>query len=102
MRLPGRRPDDELRPPTTGSVHDVLDPNSLLGQTFGTGYGYPSFADLLNVFLNDGIYIDIHTLQYPSGEIRGQLFAVVPEPTGIGFATLATGLLLAGMTRRRG
>jgi hypothetical protein len=87
--------------PTTGSAHDVLDPNSVLGQTFGTGYGYPSFTDLLNVFLNGGIYIDMHTSQYPSGEIRGQLFAVVPEPTGIGLTALGMGMLLAGVTRRR-
>ena len=50
-------------------------------------------ADLLNNLY----YINIHTAQFPGGEIRGQVLSV-PEPTGI---ALAAGILTAGFLGRR-
>lgn len=49
----------------------------------------------LNVILDSRSYINIHSVEHPSGEIRGQIF--IPTPGGVGL--LAFGGLVA--TRRR-
>ncbi len=51
-------------------------------------------ADLLS----DLWYINIHTSQFPGGEIRGQVL-LVPEPAGI--ALVAGGILAVGLLVRR-
>jgi hypothetical protein len=70
--------------PATGTSHDVLQLSATDGYGAGLALGFStdSFADLI-LALNDGdIYVDMHTAQYPSGEIRGQLgVAAVPEPS---------------------
>jgi hypothetical protein len=78
--------------PASGSSLDVLQ----LSAT--DGYGYPDFASLLDAFLADGVYLDVHTELYPSGEIRGQLVAAVPEPTGLGLLVFGLGLFLGVTT----
>lgn len=68
---------------------------SVEGATFGGvqgGLNGPSVEDNLADLLAGMIYINIHTIAFPGGEIRGQL-TVVPEP-----GTLALGAVgLAGL-----
>ena len=42
------------------------------------------------------LYINVHTVSYPAGEVRGQ---IVPEPAGLGL--LAAGGVFATLRRRR-
>lgn len=49
--------------------------------------------------LSNRNYVNVHTNQYPGGEIRGQLI-VVPEPATMAVVTMGLGLLAARRRRR--
>lgn len=49
--------------------------------------------------LSNRNYVNIHTNQFPGGEIRGQLI-VVPEPATVAVVTMGLGLLAARKRRR--
>jgi hypothetical protein len=58
-------------------------------------------AQLTNI-INGLSYINFHTLQFPAGEIRGQLLAQVPEPSTLGlFGAALIGFMGLGWLRRR-
>src|SRR5438309_1076045 len=59
----------------------------------------PAFAAQLPTILNGLAYIDFHTTQFGSGEIRGQILAAVPEPET--YALMLGGLGAAFLARRR-
>lgn len=71
------------------------------GLVSGSANGNSVLTDEQEVFLlNDGFYANIHTPEFPGGEIRGQLAAsLVPEPAA--WATMALGLLALGAVGRR-
>ena len=88
--------------PTTGTAHDVLQLSADDGYAAFAeppGPGFPDFAALTAAFVLNGVYIDMHTELYPSGEIRGQLLAI-PEPASL--AMVGAGLWVIGLLRRRG
>jgi MYXO-CTERM domain-containing protein len=47
------------------------------------------------------LYIDLHSSDYPAGEIRGQFLASVAEPTNLVPAATALALGLLGYAWRR-
>jgi hypothetical protein len=57
-------------------------------------------ATLVAALLEGRAYLNIHTTEYPGGEIRGFLARSVPEP-GTGLASALVLLGLAGLTRLR-
>ena len=75
-----------------------------------TGFVTPVTGTLMSQYVNDlyagNLYVNIHTPQYPAGEIRGQLMyssgAMLATPEPASLALVATGLFgLAGVTVRR-
>ncbi len=83
-----------------GIVHTLdTSPFNYTGTTEGTIVGDWRFDDatdpltneLAQSLLTDGLYVNLHTEQNSSGELRGQINRV-PEPTAIWGATFALGL----------
>jgi hypothetical protein len=88
-------------------------PNLPVGQTSGTFSGIltaanltpagpiTTFAEAVEALKEGNTYTNLHTTQFPGGEIRGQNSAV-PEPGTLAlFGIGAVGLVLVGLRRRR-
>jgi hypothetical protein len=58
-------------------------------------------ATLFNGIAAGQTYLNIHTLAFPGGELRGQLLAVVPEPASWALMLAGFGLAGAGLRVRR-
>ena len=89
------RPDSDLNgdlviDPAAGTIFSAWDLNEGNGTTLG--------AQLTNL-LNGNLYINVHTLAVPGGEIRGQI-NVVPIPAALWL--FGSGLIgLIGVARRK-
>lgn len=95
--------------PVGGPVDDVDGDLTLIGDMMGftvsgvwdgaEGRNGMTLADDIATFLSGGVYINIHSTAFPSGEVRGQV-APIPLPAAAGL--LAGGLgLMWGAGRRR-
>jgi hypothetical protein len=87
---------------TSGTFHTVLD--MTLASSYNPAFitangGTVASAEpvLFAGILAGRSYLNIHTMQFPGGEIRGQI--VVPEPATL--ALILGGLAAAGFVRRR-
>jgi hypothetical protein len=79
---------------TTGTFNNTYD---LATYSFSGG---GTEAALIAAFNNGTAYTNIHTANFPAGEIRGQITPAVPEPGSL--ALLGTGVLVVlGAVRRK-
>ena len=78
-----------------GTFSDILDGAATVGFQLVVDDG--AFTALIEDLLNGNLYYNVHTQDYQSGEIRGQI--IVAEPIGIGM--FGVGLLGLGLVRRR-
>ena len=83
MKDPNHDTDDLVINPVTGRITGVWD---------GTeGNGTTLAAQLANL-LNNGLYFNVHTTDYPGGEVRGQIIRI-PEPVACVLGLLSLGAL---------
>jgi CHRD domain len=73
---------------TSGTLTGILTTADLINQA---STGIVTFTDVYNAALAGNLYANLHTVNFPAGEIRGQLAqqaSAVPEPmTGLLFAS---------------
>lgn len=85
-------------------VHPPSNMNSILGLVSGSLTDTWSSSDLTNpltdAFVQDlmsgKLYFNIHTTQFPDGEIRGQIISATAAPSPIPEPSATLGLLLLG------
>ena len=75
---------------TSGTLSGILTTANLINQTTS---GIVTFTDIYNAALSGNLYANLHTTNFPAGEIRGQLTqaSAVPEP--MTSSLFASGLL---------
>jgi hypothetical protein len=62
--------------------------------------GIGTFAQAIAAIETGDTYVNIHTTNYPAGEIRGQILAT-PEPASASLLLLGAGLGAFGLSRRK-
>lgn len=97
--MPGILPFSGLPATTSGIFSGTLTAANLLPSPAN---GINTFADAIAAIQNGNAYVNLHTGQFPGGEIRGQL-AIVPEPGALttwACAGLALGVLAVRRRQR--
>ena len=92
MKDPNHDLDDLVINPITGRITGVWD------GTESNGVGN-TLTERLGALLANGLYFNVHTTDFPGGEIRGQII-LVPEPATLALVALAA-TAFAGLLRRR-
>jgi len=70
--LPNPPPNTPACPATEGEVGGTLTPEGVIGPG-EQGIAAGEFAELVEAIRNNAVYVNVHTEQFPPGEIRGQL-----------------------------
>ena len=83
--------DDLVIDPVAGKIFSGWDLNEGNDTTLA--------AELSNLF-NEGLYVNIHSMEFPGGEIRGQI-AVIPIPAAFPLFAVALAALGLGSWRAR-
>jgi hypothetical protein len=84
----------------TGWVHNVLDMSIVSPLGCQALYADCDAGKILQLLQTGGVYIDLHTELYPGGEIRGQIYPSVPEPSSL-WLLMSGGMVLAAIGLRR-
>jgi hypothetical protein len=71
--------------PASGKITGVVSESSILGPA-GQGIAPGQFAEALRAMRSGVAYVNVHTQQFPGGEIRGQIGRVGPPVTPPGLA----------------
>ena len=82
-------------PVTSGSFAGTLTSADLIPNAAA---GINNFADAIAAIQNHQTYINIHTSNFPGGEIRGQ---IVPEPTSLSLTIIGLGTFLGLQAAKR-
>ena len=69
--------------------------------TLATDLSGITVAAFISGLKSSQAYANIHDANFPGGEIRGQLIAVVPEPASLGLFAFGAGCLLIARRLRR-
>jgi hypothetical protein len=68
-------PGTQVCPPLSGTVTGTITPGNVVGPT-GQGVTAGNFNAVVEALRSDTVYGNVHTLNFPAGEIRGQLHRV--------------------------
>jgi hypothetical protein len=76
-----------------GVIYDLVSSHTSSGLRSGRLTGTRTLTETHETWLKDNqLYLNIHTAQFPGGEIRGQL-VIVPEPASAALCVIALPLL---------
>lgn len=67
-------------PTSAGTVTGTITAEDVTAKAVSQGVTAGVFADLVSALESDSAYANIHTVNYPAGEIRGQIHRVRPRP----------------------
>ena len=84
--------------PATGTLNGTLTATDIT-----PAMGVTTIAEVAQNIESGNAYVNLHTAQYPNGEIRGQLAvtSAVPEPTSVLLTALGSSSLLGFAIMRR-